>query len=112
MATTFRIPKLTDREIAAALGRIRDELHSQIQLQVRIQVPTGNDVEIPDKKPDQHKALKYVFDYESQLSDRFQLVAPDGNPALQVVRKPEDVLDSATIPDDWLRRRGQEYEEK
>ena len=111
MALTFRIPKLTDREIAAAPGRIRDALKRQLQLQVALDIPIQGRVDIPEKHPEEHKPLKFVFEQNSQVIGAFHLVAPDGNDALHVTRATEQITDAATIPDEWLRQRGQEYQE-
>src|SRR6266478_750244 len=112
MATNFRIPKQTDREIAVALGRIREHLHSQIDLKVRINVPITGNIEITEKKPEQNKQLKYIFDLNSNVVDSFSLVTPTNQVALQIVRQTDQITDLATIPDDWIRQQGQPYDEK
>lgn len=112
MAINFRIPKQTDREIAVALGRIREHLHSQIDLKVRINVPITGNIEITEKKPEQNKQLKYVFDLNSNVAHSFNLLAPTNQIALQIVRQTDQITDLATIPDDWVRQQGQPYDEK
>src|SRR5438552_18514000 len=112
MAINFRIPKQTDREIAAALGRIREHLHSQIELRITIQVPITGGIEVPEKKPEQNKQLKYIFDLNSNVADSFNLNAPTSQPALRITRKTDEITDLATIPDDWIRQGGQPYQDK
>ncbi|HVF71404.1 MAG TPA: hypothetical protein VM940_07325 [Chthoniobacterales bacterium] len=110
MALNFRIPKLSDIEVATALSHVREKLHSQIELGLAVQVPIQGQVMVPEKKPEQHKELKYVFDLHSQVATTFQLLAPDGNEALRVSRQTEGITDIATIPDEWFRHRNQEYQ--
>ena len=112
MSITFRVPKQSDRELAAAFGRIRDHLHSQITLRLRIHVPVTGAVEVADKHPEQSKALKYVFDRNSQIADAFELLAPNNRASLRLTRKPEEISDAATITDDWLQAHGQDYQTK
>jgi hypothetical protein len=112
MALNFRIPKLNDRELANALAHVRDRLHSQIELSLAVRVPITGAINVPEKKPEQNKQLKYIFDLNSNIADAVSLNAPTNQPALQVTRKPDEATDLATIPDDWLRQHGQPYQEK
>lgn len=112
MALNFRIPKLSDREVATALATIREHLHSKITLKLTIQVPVTGGIEVPEKKPEQNKQLKYLFDLNSTVAEIFSLVSPTNQPALRVTRKADEITDIATIPDEWYQQRGQEYADK
>ena len=95
-----------------ALGRVRDDVHQWMPLKLRIRVPVTGDVDVDDEHPEEHTALKYLFDYNSQLADNFDLISPNNRPALRVVRKPEEISDLVTIPDEWLQHQSDEYREK
>ena len=112
MAIELRIPKLTDREIAAALGHIRRDLHTRMPFRFRIHTPVSGAVEIEDAHPEQHKPLKYLFEHDSQIAQSFELLSPNNRAALRVTRTPKDVSDTATITDEWLQHQDQQYQDK
>src|SRR4051794_20249749 len=112
MPVKFRIPKLTDVEIASALAQIRDDLHKLIQLRINIQIPVSGTIEVSEKKPEQNKQLKHVFELNSQIASVFQLIAPDNQAVLRIARETEQITDLATVPDEWSQPRNQEYREK
>lgn len=112
MSVKFRIPKLTDLEIATALAHIREHLHKEIPLRMNIQIPVSGAIDLSEKKPEQNKQLKHVFDLNSQIASVFQLIAPDNQAVIRIARETEQITDVATIPDEWSQPRNQEYHEK
>lgn len=101
MATTFNIPKLTDRDVIAALGRVRETIKPLQEFKVRFHVPHRGDVVIEATPPEDEPSLKFVFDAASQTIPHFDLIHPTGHLALRLERKPESVMDKATIRDEW-----------
>ena len=98
MPTTYRIPKFTDREIVDALLRVRAALDGQIGFDAAINVPQRGDVNLSDANA--AATLNYLFDAQSEIAQRFRLNSEQGE-ALTIERKPSDVTDAATIPDQW-----------
>lgn len=104
MAITYKIPKLTDREIVAALARIRDEMGAQYRFRVHVDISRLGDIDISQHLAETAK-VKFVFDLESQVAERFHLQT-DAGPALTIHRRPAEITDHATIPDDWQNHFG------
>lgn len=103
MATTFRIPKLTDREIAAALGRIRNNLKDLLEVRVVAHVTHSGGIDLEDPEPESNPGLAYIFDLHARVIPTFQLVVKTGNHAsLNLYRKHDQTTDEATITDDWV----------
>lgn len=109
MAVTFRIPKLTDREIVAALGRIRAELKAKREFKLIVNVPHQGGVELPAENPEQTPQIKFVLDSNSQVIANFYLHDSAGNEAFAVVRKPESITDEAKLSDGWTNNRDENF---
>ncbi len=102
MATTFRIPKLTDREIIAALGRVRTALKAQRDFRLVANITHQGEVELHEKKPENNAALKFVFEADSQVISNFRLIDAAGSQTVLAVRRNwEEITDSTTIEDSW-----------
>lgn len=102
MAVKFRIPKLTDREIALRLNRVRLELKEKHQFQLVVSVPHGGVVPLPEESPDQEPKAKFAFDLDSQVIQSFQLKAQNKKEAFVVRRQSEEPTDIAELSDEWV----------
>lgn len=102
MALKFRIPKLSDREIALRLNRVRTELKDQHRFKLVANIPHLGNVDLPDLNPDQAPKAKFAFDAESQVIGAFQLVGQNSREAFAVRRKTEEATDLAELSDEWI----------
>lgn len=102
MAVKFRIPKLTDREIALRLNRIRLKLKEEHPFQLYVYIPHLEAVTLPEENPDQEPKAKFAFDAESHVIQLFELRAQNKQKAFAVHRKPEEATDLAEISDEWV----------
>ena len=112
MAITFRIPKLTDREIIRALDRIRNALAPKIKLGILIHPTHLGAVKLPEKDIETFVQIKFILDAESQVVSTFQLIAPNGNEAFAIYRETEKITDKATLSDVWTNNADQSLRER
>lgn len=100
---TYRIPKLTDQEIVAALGRIREALAKTRPFKITAHPTHGNTIQIDPVAPEATAALKYYFDFQSRVIPTFLLVGfSNDSQVISISRKPEQVYDEASLPSDWI----------
>lgn len=99
---TYRIPKQTDREIIAALLRIRSGLAEMRPFKVMVHPPHVGGITVDPTKPEGTGTLKSVLDLEGRGIPTFQLVDESGGSvAVNIYRKHELVYDEASLPGDW-----------
>jgi hypothetical protein len=109
MATSFRIPRLNDREVIKALQKVRKNLEKVYPLNLRCEAPhiPINNVDINDD-PEKKDDLARVLAVESVVIAKFILLFQGKRHALVVSReldKPDDVV---SLPDDWISNGGDE----
>lgn len=102
MATTYRIPKLTDRELAAAVGRIRNKLKGSRDTKVVAHLPHIGGIDLQDPEPENTPRVAFAFDLHARVVSTFQLMDTRTNqPMINVYRKHDQITDEAQLPDDW-----------
>lgn len=109
MATSFRIPRLNDREIIKALQKVRKKVEKVYPLNLRCEAPhiPINNVDINDD-PEKREDLARVLAVESMVIAKFILLFQGKRHVLVVSReldKPDDVV---SLPDDWISNGGDE----
>ncbi|MBI5381080.1 MAG: hypothetical protein HZA31_04200 [Opitutae bacterium] len=102
MSTTFRIPKQTDREIAAALGRIRAGLADLREFKIFANPQYANRTDLDPVKPEETLALNYIFDLKTRAIPTLQLTEKNNAIVLSIHRKHDKIYDEAILEDDWV----------
>lgn len=101
MALQFRITKLPDKEIYAALERVSTRVKNRIPLFIHVDIPHMGVIDMR-KANDEKKAIVQNFlNNDSQLIPNFFLKTGQGNIATQVIRTPDKPTDTVNFPDDW-----------
>lgn len=103
MATSFRIPRLTDREVAVALLDIAKDTANIVALQPLINVLNVGDQDLPQDlqsiSPDSD--LGFQLNLQTAISPRFYLRGPRNKQVFIVDRNFNDPLDTVRIEDGW-----------
>lgn len=104
----FPIPRQSDREIAAALGRVQKALKPLYQLSIHVSIPPGgSEVSVPESNTDETGTLAYIFDLASTVIQVFTLKDVHGNSVASVRRSLEKVSDYVAIDGNWQNNIGQ-----
>lgn len=104
MPTNFHIPRQTDREIIAAMGRIRDSVKPLVELTLFASIPRGTAVTVPADGPEgpgEAPQLRNALDLNSCVLDHIYLQVPSGHTALIVRRTLDAVSDVVGVQDEW-----------
>lgn len=109
MPVTFRIPKLTDREIVTAFGKIRAALLPDRELKITVNIPHAGGIELAGNNPELAPQIRFVLDADSQIIHHFYLRDVSGNEVLAVTRAPEQIVDSTTLSDAWTNTRDESF---
>jgi hypothetical protein len=108
MATKFRIPRLTDRELVRAVGKVRLALLPIFPLKMRIETQHLPTIELEVDEPENDSQLADRLAAEAETISAVSLLFQGRWQALVVVRDWEKPDDSVTITDDWITKGGDE----
>jgi hypothetical protein len=103
MATTIRIPKLTDREVVASLARVVRSLADGLSFEIRLSVPHVGDISLDKEKPEKTSAAEFVFVEETQAASNIRLFDQRGQHVVTVERIPAEISDRVTFHDNWIQ---------
>jgi len=70
-------------------------------LELRLTIPRGNEIALPEQEPEKSQNLAFVLDQSSEILDCIYLRGPQNMTVATVRRTFEKVFDEVTIPDDW-----------
>ena len=98
---TYQIPRQTDREIVASLGRVRKALKPLTNLEIKLTIPRGVEINLSEEEPETNQALAFVFNSGSEVLDYFYLRLPNNQAVATVRRTFENIYDIVTIDDQW-----------
>ena len=100
----FRIPKLMDAMLVAAVAKIRDAMRPSAELVIKIVPHYGSAyVDLPANEAENAPGLQYVFSENSELIPRLHLFdTPHGRNVLAFERRTTEVTDTIHVPwDQW-----------
>lgn len=100
MPVTFRIPKMTDREVVSALGRIRKEIKAYHPFGMKIFTPQKSHMLLGDE-PETTKEAQYIFAVDSCVASSISIRDQQDREVVAVRRVWDQITDTATIPDEW-----------
>jgi hypothetical protein len=113
MSQTYRIPKLTDRDVIVALDKIRRATESLRAFKLVVHPPQAGSIDLAEESPEATPAVQYVLDVQSQVIGTLQLVdSASGQAVVTVRRKTTEVFDDAELPTDWHNHLAQDFRQK
>jgi hypothetical protein len=98
---TYQIPRQSDREIIAAIGRVRKALKPLYNFEIRLNLPKGPEINLTEDEPENNKSLEFILNAGSEVLDNIYFRGPQNQTALTFNRPFEKVSDKVTIHDDW-----------
>lgn len=98
---TYRIPKLSDRDLIAALFRIRNQLSETRTFKVTAQLPHVGGVQVEPNNPEGTGNLKAILELNGRGISQFSIGEASKHAALIVYRKPELVYDEAALQTEY-----------
>lgn len=104
MPTKFVIPKLTDREVVRALGRIRAAVKPELDYTVSVHQRYGPEIQLIHDQPELVESLQFILAAENQTVHVFHLKDPrrrNGN-AVEVHRHSDQPFETVYIQDEWI----------
>jgi hypothetical protein len=104
MATSFEIPRQTDRELILALSRIRENGDWNPVLKIHVNLlHRDGDIKLPDAQPEQFEDIQFALKLSSNVFHQFTLKTPSGTAALTIKRNLPQLRDTVDISD-WVNQ--------
>ena len=101
MSLNFEIPRQTDRELIAAMGRVQKDIKPVIPTTLVTSLPRGHEIYLPANEPENSPDLKFIFDAASEVLSCISLQDSQRRTIISVNRNLDQISDKVSVNDEW-----------